>query len=96
MSVPEVAATELEDDIAIAVIRSFVQLTAVGYVIQGIFDSDSLWLVFALLAFMVVFGAWTARGRAKEVPRVFVPLLLALGTAAVLTLGLVVVLNATY
>ena len=84
---------ELEDDIAIAVIRSFIQLTAVGYVIQGIFDSDSLWLVFVLLAFMVVFGAWTARGRAKGVPHAFVPLLLALGTAAVVTLALVLILN---
>ena len=55
---------DLEEDIAVAVIRSFVQLTAVGYVIQAIFDSDSLALVAALLAFMVVFGAWTARGRA--------------------------------
>jgi putative ABC transport system permease protein len=84
---------ELEQDIAVAVIRSFVQLTAVGYVIQGIFNSDSLWLVVALLAFMVVFGAWTARGRAKAVPHAFVPLLLALGTAAVVTLAIVLVLK---
>jgi putative ABC transport system permease protein len=84
---------ELEDDIAVAVVRSFIQLTAVGYVIQGIFDSDSLWLVVALLAFMVVFGAWTARGRAKGVPHAFVPLLIALGTAAAVTLVLVLVLN---
>jgi putative ABC transport system permease protein len=73
---------DLEQDIGIAVIRSFIQLTAVGYVIKAIFDSNSLWLVVALLAFMVLFGAWTARGRAKGVPHVFVPLLLALGTAA--------------
>ena len=59
---------ELEQDIAVAVIRSFLQLTAVGYVIQAIFDSDSLWLVAALLAGMVGFGTWTARGRAKGVP----------------------------
>ena len=44
---------ELEQDIAVAVMRSFIQLTAVGYVIQAIFDSDSLWLVVALLAGMV-------------------------------------------
>ena len=44
-----------------AVLRSFVQLTAIGYVIQAIFDSDSLWLVAALLAVMVGFGAFTAR-----------------------------------
>jgi putative ABC transport system permease protein len=84
---------DLERDLGVAVLRSFVQLTAVGYVIQAIFDSDSLLLVVVLLAFMVVFGAWTARGRAKGVPRVFVPLLLALGTAAALTLGLVLVLG---
>ena len=30
---------ELEQDIAVAVIRSFIQLTAVGYVIQAIFDT---------------------------------------------------------
>ena len=56
---------ELEQDIALAVLRSFVQLTAVGYVIQAIFDSDSLWLVVALLAVMVGFGACTARGARK-------------------------------
>jgi putative ABC transport system permease protein len=84
---------DLEKDIGLAVVRSFIQLTAVGYVIKAIFDSDSLLLVVALLAFMVVFGAWTARARAKAVPRVFVPLLLALGTAAAVTLALVLVLN---
>jgi putative ABC transport system permease protein len=84
---------DLEKDIGVAVIRSFIQLTAVGYVIQAIFNSDSLLLVVALLAFMVGFGAWTARGRAKAVPRVFVPLLIALGTAAGVTLALVLILN---
>lgn len=84
---------ELEQDVAVAVARSFVQLTAVGYVIKAIFDSDSLWLVVALLAFMVVFGAWTARGRAKAVPNAFGPLLMALATAAAVTLGIVIVLN---
>ncbi|MGH2797833.1 MAG: ABC transporter permease, partial [Thermoleophilaceae bacterium] len=59
---------ELEQDLAVAVLRSFVQLTAIGYVIQAIFDSDSLWLVVGLLAVMVGFGAFTARSRAREVP----------------------------
>ena len=59
---------ELEQDIAVAVLRSFLQLTAVGYVIQAIFDTDSLWLVVALLAGMVAFGAWTARGGRRGSP----------------------------
>jgi putative ABC transport system permease protein len=84
---------DLEKDLGIAVFRSFVQLTAVGYVIQAIFDSDSLWLVAALLAGMVTFGAWTARGRAKAIPGVFWPLLLSLGMAAAATLGLVLALG---
>jgi putative ABC transport system permease protein len=84
---------ELEQDIAVAVLRSFVQLTAVGYVIQAIFDTDSLWLVVALLAGMVAFGTWTARGRAKGVPAASVPILLALAVAAAVTLGLVLALG---
>ena len=84
---------EYEQDIVVAVVRSFIQLTIVGYIIQGIFDSDSLVLVVALLAFMVVFGAWTAKGRAKKVPRAFVPLLIALATAAAVTLILVLALG---
>ncbi|HZB05619.1 MAG TPA: iron export ABC transporter permease subunit FetB [Thermoleophilaceae bacterium] len=82
---------ELEQDIGVAVVRSFLQLTAVGFVIQAIFDSDSLWLVALLLAGMVAFGTWTARGRAKAVPRATGAIGLALAVAAGVTLGLVLV-----
>jgi putative ABC transport system permease protein len=84
---------ELERDLAVAVLRSFVQLTAIGYVIQAIFDSDSLWLVAALLAVMVGFGAFTARSRARAVPGALGPLVLALSAAAAITLGLVLALG---
>ena len=84
---------DLERDIGVAVVRSIVQLTAIGYVIQAIFDEDSLALVAALIAVMVVFGAIQARQRARRVPRTFVPLLVALGVAGVSTLGLVVALG---
>ena len=84
---------EVESDLGVAVLRSFVQLTAIGYVIQAIFDSDSLWLVVLLLAVMVGFGAATARSRAKAVPGALVPIVLALSTAAGVTLGLVLALG---
>jgi putative ABC transport system permease protein len=84
---------DLERDIGIATLRSFVQLTAIGYVITLIFDADTLWLVLALLAVMVVFGALTARSRAKKVPNAFWPLLIALTIAGATTLGLVVALD---
>jgi putative ABC transport system permease protein len=84
---------DLERDIGIAVVRSFIQLTAIGYVIKLIFDQDQIAFVIALLAVMVGFGALTARSRAKRVPGALVPLLIALGLAALTTLGLVVALG---
>jgi putative ABC transport system permease protein len=84
---------DLERDIGLAVVRSFVQLTAVGFVIQAIFDSDSLWLVTALLATMVAFGSFTASRRARAVPGVLRPIVVALSAAAAITLGLVLVLG---
>jgi putative ABC transport system permease protein len=82
----------IEQDIGIAVVRAFVQLTAIGYVIQMVFD-EGLALAFPLLAGMVVLGAFTARGRAKSVPGALPVLLLALGLAAGSTLGLVLALG---
>jgi putative ABC transport system permease protein len=84
---------DVERDVVVAVVRSFVQLTAIGYVIKLIFEQDNLLFVFALLAVMVVFGAFTARSRARKVPNAFGPLLLGLTVAAVTTLGVVVVLD---
>lgn len=82
--------TRLEGQIAIAALRAFVQLTAVGLVITFIFDQDTLLLVVVLLAAMTVVGALTARRRAARVPGAFWPLLTALGLAGAATLGLVV------
>jgi putative ABC transport system permease protein len=84
---------DLERDIALATVRSFVQLTAIGYVIKLIFESDSLLFVFGLLAAMALFGAITARARAKKVPDAFWPLLVGLAVAGAATLGLVVALG---
>ena len=83
----------LESEIAVAVIRSFIQLTAIGYVIQLIFDDGSLLWVFLLLAVSIGFGTLTARSRAKSVPGATLPILIALSAAGVSTLGLVVALG---
>jgi putative ABC transport system permease protein len=84
---------ELERDIVIATVRSAIQLTLVGYAIKLVFDVDSIWLVLAMLAVMVLFGALTARRRARAVPDAFRALLVALSAAAAGTLGLVVALG---
>jgi putative ABC transport system permease protein len=84
---------ELERDLSIAVLRSFVQLTAIGYVIRVIFNSNSLWVVAGLLTVMVGVGTWTARSRARSVPGATLPIAIGLGVAVATTIGLVVALG---
>jgi putative ABC transport system permease protein len=83
----------LEGDLALAAARAFVQLTAIGFVIEFIFERDDLVFVFALIGVMVLVGTFTARRRARAVPRAFWPLLIALTVAAAATLGVVVALG---
>jgi putative ABC transport system permease protein len=78
------------DDLGLAVLRSFLQLTAVGFVIRAIFESENLLFVVALLCGMVGFATFTAARRASEVPGVLVPVGIALACGAAATLGLVV------
>ncbi len=84
---------DLEREIGIAVVRSFVQLAAIGYVIDFIFGLESIGAVALLLAGMVLFAAWTSARRARNVPRAFGLVALAVGVAAVATLGLLLALG---
>ena len=83
----------LEKDIGIAVVRSFVQLAAMGYVIDYIFGLDSLLAVVLLLAGMTAFAGWTSARRANGVPRAFAVATGAIGVAAIATLGMLLVLD---
>ena len=84
---------DLEKEIGVAVVRSFVQLAAIGYVINFIFGLESLGAVALLLGGMVLFAAWTSARRAGEVPRAFVLAAVAVGVAAVATLGMLLALG---
>jgi len=84
---------DLERDIGVAVVRSFVQLAAIGYVINFVFGLESIGAVALLLAGMVLFAAWTSARRAENVPRAFLMAAVAVGVAAVATLGLLLTLR---
>ena len=84
---------DLEKDIGVAVVRSFVQLAAIGYAINYIFALESLPAVVLLLAGMVGFAAWTSARRAKGVPRALPMAAGAIGVAAVATLGALLLLQ---
>lgn len=84
---------DLERDITTAIIRSFIQLTAIGYAINLIFGLESLLYVFLLLAGMVVFASWTSAGRGEGVSRAFPISLAGIGVAAASTLGVLLLLQ---
>jgi putative ABC transport system permease protein len=84
---------DLERDIAIAVVRSFVQLTAIGYAINLVFGLESLLYVILLLIGMVAFASWTSAGRGKGVSGAFPISVVAIGVAAATTLGVLLALQ---
>ncbi|CAJ2632714.1 protein aluminum sensitive 3-like [Trifolium pratense] len=59
----------LEVEMIIAILRAFVQLSIIGFVLQFIFNQESSgWILLAYL-FMVSIAGYTAGQRAKQVPR---------------------------
>ena len=86
----------LENEIGVAVVRAFAQLVAVGYVLKLIFDAGHVAWTLPLLATMVVFGAFTARNRARNVPHALPILVVALGASAAATLGVALLTGALH
>jgi len=84
---------DLERDLATAVVRSFVQLTAIGYVINFIFELEGVFYVILLLAGMVAFASWTSAGRGEGVSGAFSISAVAIGVAATMTLGVLLLLR---
>ena len=56
----------LEKDLAVGTVRTFVQLFILGYILKYIFDLDRAWVVILVFGIMILFAAWTIRGRIKE------------------------------
>lgn len=82
----------LEGDMTVALVRSFAQLLAVGYVLEVVFDSHRGFMVLAL-AVMVATAAWTSGRRAKAVPGARGVAAAAIAVAAAATLGVVLALG---
>ena len=57
---------KLEKDLTIGTLRTFAQLFLLGYVLKFVFELDRACLVLILFGFMILFAAWTVRGRIKE------------------------------
>ena len=92
MAVSRLRRVGLEGEIGIALVRSFAQLLAVGYVLDFVFRGHGA-LTSVVLAVMVVVAALTAGRRARRVPGSAVVAGMAIGTATLGTLGVLAVLD---
>ncbi len=59
---------DLEKDMLVALVRSFVQLIAIGFALDWIFNSDSIFLIFLPVLIMIGIAGYTAAQRAEGVP----------------------------
>ncbi|MDQ1397857.1 MAG: UDP-glucose/iron transport system permease protein, partial [Acidimicrobiaceae bacterium] len=90
--VSRVRGVGLEQDMAIATARSFVQLLAIGYVLDFVFKGHGA-LTVAILAVMVGSATLTSGSRAKRVPGARVVAACSIAVAAAGTLGVLLALG---
>lgn len=77
-----------EKELAVGTVRSFVQLVAVGYALEFIFDLENIFAILGTLLIMVLVGSFTAARRAPHLPRVWVISFAAILAGSIATLGL--------
>ena len=85
--------SDLEKDLVIATFRSFIQLIAIGYVLELVFEVRNPLFTVAILLVMTVTAGRTTAKRAKITPQAQLISLLSIGIGSALTLGLLVALG---
>ncbi len=83
----------VEKEIAYGSIRTFVQLIAVGYALEFIFKSESIYLVLLSVLIMLLMAAYTAGERASKFKGGFMISFISLSVGSLVTLGLMLVLK---
>lgn len=78
----------IEKELAVGTIRSFIQLVAVGYALEFIFDLENIFAISATIMVMIIVGSHTASRRAPHIPRVWLSSFVAIFAGSLVTLGL--------
>jgi len=89
----KIKAVPVEKEIGFGSVRAFVQLIAVGYALEFIFNSESFWLVLLSVSVMLVVGAYTAGQRLEYMKNGFWIALIAMGVGSLVTLGLMLAMK---
>ncbi len=85
--------SDLEKDLFIATFRSFIQLIAIGYVLELVFEIDTPVFTVGILLIMTLTAGRTTARRAKGTPHAQTISLLAIGAGTAMTLALLVALG---
>ena len=85
--------SDLEKDLMIATVRSFIQLIAIGYVLELIFELDNPLFTVGILVIMTITAGRTTAKRARQTPQAQMIALLSIGVGSALTLALLVALG---
>ncbi len=85
--------SDLEKDLLIATVRSFIQLIAIGYVLELVFELDVPVFTIGILLVMITIGARTSGKRAQQTPNAVLVAFLAIGVGSGLTIALLVILG---
>lgn len=84
---------DLEKDIAVGTVRAAVQLLAVGYVLQFVFQSENIFFIILIICVMIVVAALNAAKRAKGMTGVVWRIILSIATMEILMMGLLLSLH---
>jgi putative ABC transport system permease protein len=77
----------VEKDIATGTLRAFIQLVAIGYALEFIFDLNKLWLILLTILVMVIVSGHTAGRRAKTIVSAMRISTFSIGVGTFFTLG---------
>lgn len=86
---------DINRDISVGTVRTFVQLLAVGYILEWLFNIERLVPILGILALMIAFASWEGTKRpVLSIPNLFpilyVSILLSAGIVLTLTIGLII------
>ncbi len=83
----------LTKDMSIGTVRTFIQLVAVGYALEFIFDLDSPWLIILTILIMLTIGAYTSVDKVKKLGRVFQIAWVAMAVGSFVTLAVMLAVD---
>ncbi|GAK09439.1 iron export ABC transporter permease subunit FetB [Geomicrobium sp. JCM 19038] len=83
----------LERDTIVATVRSIVQLLAVGYLLQFVFDSESILYIVLMIVLMIGAATENARKKGSSIPGITWKLVVTFLFVQVLTQGILLSLN---